>query len=114
MTDQPTILPDPVDDPLFEEMDAAIDGAYCATPSGEGVMGALYFAARAAVLVARGMKAPEAVAAAIGNAGQYGVPRIYGVIPRPETMQVLCGSTLSMTFKDDAERDLAIKGVQND
>lgn len=89
-TDQSqTTQPDPYNDPLWEDMEAAIDGGYYSAPSGEGEMGGLDSAARAAVLVARGMKAPQAVAAAIGEHGTYGVKRTYGVVPRKPSEAML-------------------------
>lgn len=71
------------DDPLLGQLEAAIDGAYDAAPQGEGVMGALIYAARAALLVTRGFTASEAVAKCIGNSGHYGVRRTHALIPGP-------------------------------
>jgi hypothetical protein len=45
-------------------------------------MGAAEFGARAAAFAAMGIKAPEAVAKAIGEVGHYGVPRKYKLVPR--------------------------------
>ncbi len=83
-----TILPDNED--LADEIEAAMWGAYQAAPQGEGVAGAMHFASRAAVLIiCEGMKAPEAVAKAIGEGGTYGVPRRYALVPREAPEKVL-------------------------
>lgn len=65
-----------------EEIAAAFWGAYDAAPSGEGMVGAAEFGCWAAAYAASGMKAPEAVAKAIGEHGHYGVPRKYKLVPR--------------------------------
>lgn len=77
------------EDALQDEMDDAFWGAYRAAPSGEGVMGAADFGCRAVVLVARGMKAPEAVAKAIGDRGNYGVPRRHALVPLEPTPEMV-------------------------
>lgn len=57
-------------------------GAYDAAPNGEGVAGAEEFGIKAVFFVLRhGMTAPQAVEAAIGAAGHYGVPRKYKLVP---------------------------------
>jgi hypothetical protein len=74
---------DPIlDDALLDEIQEAFWGAYSAAPSGEGVMGAAEFGARAAAFAALGVKAPKAVAKAIGEVGHYGMPRKYKLVPR--------------------------------
>lgn len=105
-------MTDPYDHPLWDDIEGAITGAYHAAPNGEGVLGALDSAARAAVLVIGGMKAPEAIVTAIGDYGDDGVPRKYGVIPRPLTIQPMAGSMLVLMFESDEERNQAIKGVE--
>jgi hypothetical protein len=70
-----------IDDELLSEMEEAVFAAYDASPSGEGVMGALAFAARAAYFVSKGLRAPEAIEKAIGPCGHYGVPRKYKLVP---------------------------------
>jgi hypothetical protein len=103
-TDQPTGASEGLDDdPLYEEMLGAIAGGYGSAPAGEGVEGGFAAAAEAAVLVARGMSAPEAVAAAIGEKGIYGVPRTYGLIPRPSGWRWECETFLVLEF--DSTRD---------
>jgi hypothetical protein len=69
------------DEELLQEFEEAVFGAYDAAPTGEGVMGVLEFASRAAYWVSKGLKAPEAVDAAIGSVGHYGVPRKYKLVP---------------------------------
>jgi hypothetical protein len=71
-----------IDDALLDEIIEAFYGAYEAAPSGEGVMGAAEFGARAAAFAAMGIKAPEAVSKAIGEVGHYGVLRKYKLVPR--------------------------------
>ena len=71
------------EDDLIEEVESAFWGAYGAAPNGEGVMGAAEFGCIAAVLAAvRRIKAPDAVALAIGEVGHYGVPRKYKLVTR--------------------------------
>jgi hypothetical protein len=93
------------DDDLRDELEAAIYGAYEAAPQGEGVAGAMYFAALAAFNVAKlGMKAPEAVAKAIGERGMYGVPRRYALVPREATPAIRkCGFSAHSHDKDWSE-----------
>jgi hypothetical protein len=98
-------------DPLLEQLEAAIDGAYEAAPQGEGVGGALMFAACAALLVTRGFDAAEAVAKAIGERGNYGVRREYALVPRPTAMHVLSPISITLEFKDEATRDRALGGL---
>ncbi len=59
----------------------AVDGAYHAAPSGEGLAGALYAAGLAAYWVAKGLSADEALVKALGSHATYGVPQKYKLVP---------------------------------
>lgn len=112
MTEYDNLYEHPYDHPLFDKLDEAIDGAYRAAPNGEGVAGATYYAAVAAIFVFRGLSPSDAVAKAIGHYGTYGVERTYGLIPRPQRMLCLRGSGLAMWFESDEQREEAIRGVE--
>jgi hypothetical protein len=74
---------DPIlDAALLDEIWEAFWGAYEAAPPGETIMEAAEYGARAAAFAALGVKAPEAVAKAIGEVGFYGAPRKYKLVPR--------------------------------
>ena len=88
----------------------ACSGAWRAAPNGEGVAGAEGFAEEAARLVLlKGIKAPEAVARAIGNVGTYGVRREYELVRRDELAALRAAAGDSADF--DARMDELTAGV---
>jgi hypothetical protein len=93
----------------YEAMLAAIEGAYDATPNGEGRTGAIHCAALAAMHVANGMTPSDAVSNAIGDRGIYGVPRTHALVPRADRVKRVINSVTlhygQSALADECERN---------